>query len=253
MSTIDFSKMSDTALLDSKNRIDRSAFPANYVAAVAEIAKRGLTEEIPATASEDPYSPRPWLRCWARGIDGSLISFIFVLVWRLIFGFNDGNMLVSLAMILVFLCAYECASIHLTGTTLGKRIFGLYVKNKTGENPTWRESFLRTLSCLVWGSGFGILAPVTNLISYFRLKSTGTTKWDKFAGTVVMAKSMSLGQVLANLFIFYVVFGSASYMVTKFLYSTENAICASECKAMFLTGQLKGGIDANQCIQKMCK
>lgn len=72
-----------------------------------------------------------------------------------------GNPVVTVLVLLVLffpvmLLAEPC-ELALTGTTIGKAVFGLYPygrKKNGGRKPSWREAFSRTWRVLVYGYGF---------------------------------------------------------------------------------------------------
>ena len=215
MSTIDFSKLSDRDLLDSIIRIDKIRFSANYEAAVAEINKRGLSQTILEPFVIDPNLPRPWLRFWAKTFDSMIIILFYTIIYSLITREMESTTFSSSIGMWILFCLYECIIIHLTGTTLGKSTFGISVKTKSGQLPKLKDSLNRSLNCWIWGEGLGYFAPITNIISYFKLMSSGTTKWDNSSGTVVQTKGVSVGKL------FFMFIGIAGLIFLIFIIFTK--------------------------------
>ena len=239
------------------NRIDKLAHPANYQAAAAEIAKRGISQTTLKSIAIDPSVPRPWLRYWARTLDLVFIGLFLTLINLLITQNTENSSFLMSILVLVLFTAYEIVAIHLTGTTLGKNVFGISIKTKTDQLPTLRISTIRSLSCLFWGQGLWYLSFFTSIFWYFRLKSSGTTKWDHTAGTVVLTKGVDIRKLLLLFATFagliYLIFFFAFKLSTQISAQKINAVCINECKTLQSEGKLKEGLDLNQCIEQLCK
>lgn len=142
----------------------------------------------------------PWRRLGARLID----LWIFGLLFGLIVFYFGSRVSTDFALWLKntpeltigwaffpFVLGIEGVVIGVFGSTLGKMLLGVSVKNIDGSNPTIKEH-LKRLSGVYW-SGMGTGLPVICLIpmvrQYYRLKSMGATVYDghKF---VVYAKDI---------------------------------------------------------------
>lgn len=257
MSSIDFSQYTDRDLLDSFYRIDKLAHPANYQAAAAEIAKRGISQTTLESIAIDPSAPRPWLRYWARTLDLIFIGLFSTFIKLLITQNTENSTFLMSIVILVLFSVYEIVAIHLTGTTLGKNVFGISIQTKSEQLPTLQNSITRTLSCLLWGQGLWYFSFITNIVWYFRLKSTATTKWDQSAGTLVLTKGVELRKLLLMFATFvgliYLIFFFAIKFSTHNSAQEINATCINECKTLQMEGKLKEGLDLNQCIEQLCR
>lgn len=253
MSTVDFLKMSDQDLLDSVKRIDKEKFPQNYAAAVAEINKRGLSLNKVAQII-DPNRPRPWVRFWAKWIDMTLITNLTHLGY-ILFLSNVSYSYFWLFTILFF-SLYEIYSTHYFGTTLGKYIFSISIENKEGKKPTLKESLHRTFQYQIWGAGlFGLFSLFTYIFSYIKLTKTGTTRWDEASGTIVrMGKAFKLKLITIFLLSWALLLGYNFLTVVnkRQLHLNNKVECKLECKVMLEKGQLKKGVDYDQCIKSLC-
>ena len=125
-----------------------------------------LTAEEPAAAlpKEDTYHKvrAPWRRFFARHFDLFLYSSVWVLLGILLLGqspatetgsawMGAASFVSVIGMILLeplFLCAW--------GTTPGKWLLGLSVRNNTGSKLTYGEGIYRTVLALWHGAGFFI-------------------------------------------------------------------------------------------------
>ncbi len=67
------------------------------------------------------------------------------------------------------------------GTTFGKKIFGIFIRNENEELLTFKEAFTRTRQVIVFGMGLGI--PIVNLFtylrSYFKYKDKRKLQWEE--------------------------------------------------------------------------
>ena len=67
-----------------------------------------------------------------------------------------------------------------SGTSLGKRAMGLFVKSKTGKNPTLVEAFIRNISKIYW-----VLLFLDIIIGLATTQAYTQKFSDRFAGTSV--------------------------------------------------------------------
>lgn len=137
-----------------------------------------------SSSSEGGYSaaPRPWRRWFARIIDLYAVGFVFGVLFLLIGGGNKPNFdgLSFYAALLVFMVVAETFLIAVVGSTLGKSLLNIRVRDRDGTALTWRRSLSRTVG--VWVSGEGCLIPIVSLFTMLRqhnqLTANGTTTYD---------------------------------------------------------------------------
>ena len=128
-------------------------------------------ERPPAPASPryapptDQYVPpksaqHPWRRFFARRIDVLICSTVWLAVYELGFRWNQPNNIwttmlnVYAAWGLLFLLEPLC--LHFWGTTPGKAVFGISIRNKNGKKLTCYEALERTWQVFVQGNGLEI-------------------------------------------------------------------------------------------------
>lgn len=148
-------------------------------------------------ASDELGLARPWSRFWARIFDIFLYSFPIGLALGLIFptlfeaswtqGRAGAYVLGFLALPLVMIL--DAAVIAMTGTSPGKAIAGLKVRDLDGRKLTFETAARRNLQ--VYWKGLAIGLPILNLVAYgsgySAVKEAGLTSWDEDTGTRVLA------------------------------------------------------------------
>jgi uncharacterized RDD family membrane protein YckC len=132
-------------------------------------------------------------RIGARAVDMVLASVLSVSALALVIASTDGGLLVVL---LPVACAggavlYFVAQVHLWGTTIGKRVFGLRVARLWSDGtlpPTWKDAFIREFDRAAFLS-----IPVLNLLigaillfQMFKDRPYHQSKYDRAARTVVV-------------------------------------------------------------------
>lgn len=121
---------------------------------------------------------RPWKRYFARSIDLKVFYCAVAILYpkSLYINFIMFSWLIIFSWFLI-----EPVFLSLLGTTLGKFLFNITVRDLNGNKPKFYSAFIRSFQ--VWLTGYGLGAPFINLLtlsfSYSELKNTGTTVWDK--------------------------------------------------------------------------
>jgi len=119
------------------------------------------------------YEATYWPRFWARCIDMSLIWVLGSMIasvapdFRTLLPTTTGiliGLIVGLAFICATLLAYETLCISKFGSTIGKLIFGLRVRNEDGHLPTWKEAWRRSLGFLESGLYFMLFFPWLQIV-----------------------------------------------------------------------------------------
>jgi len=135
-------------------------------------------------SEEDTFEVHPWLRFWARNMDlmlfaillGYLLSFAPASVLKLI-----GRIQYIMPVSLLLWVLVEAILLSTWGTTPGKIIFGITIRDNNGNKPSFRSSLNRSASVWFWGMGCGInyVEVITEILSYKKLKDKGITRWDQ--------------------------------------------------------------------------
>ncbi|HEX3025678.1 MAG TPA: RDD family protein [Clostridia bacterium] len=126
---------------------------------------------------------RPWVRFFARMIDYVLIYSIIIFFLKImtpgLFALYQSVTYISIPA-LVWLII-EAILISTIGTTPGKWILRITVRNSDGSKLNFKNSLLRSL--MVFSCGYGLSLPyvniITSIISFIYLKSNKKTLWDK--------------------------------------------------------------------------
>lgn len=155
---------------------------------------------------EESASTYPWRRFFGRCIDSLIVPTVLAVVLPVIF--KDlyridveayfGSALGWFAILIVIFMLLEAAFLHTTSTTLGKFIFGIRVKAADGSRLTFLACIKRTLLVSVFGQACFVpgLAMISYSVSYYILRRSGTTPWDREVGSVVNCGPMSAARLL---------------------------------------------------------
>lgn len=168
------------------------------------------------TTVDEPMNiiKHPWRRFFARTFDLSLYGLIITSMQLLVFRMDTtGKPFASIIesfLACLIMVALEPALLSTIGTTPGKWIFGLVLRNRDGSKLTYFEGFSRTLG--VFGAGLGYGIPLYNIyteIKSYQICDAGEElPWDE--GFSYKLKDTSilrvLGFLLGNAIIFGLVF-----------------------------------------------
>jgi len=155
------------------------------------------------------YGLHPWRRLFARTLDLQMTGVILFLLALLpviffdrIFSFISADFLDSISKIpdLFFIVIYyflwtliEAFFISRFTTTPGKWIFGISVVSENENKLPYFVALDRAVQ--VWARGDGLGIPIvtlfTRILAYQRLKTTRSTFWDDYVGSVVIHKEWS--------------------------------------------------------------
>src|SRR3990167_7263957 len=144
---------------------------------LSEIEKNQAEEYLVPNAQSRPdiSNRRPWPRFFARAIDYTLLSTIFILITQREAGFIDGLTIQALSM------PIEALLLALFGTTIGKWLLRIEIRDINNNKPLFLNALKRSFYVFVYGCGLDI--PVINLFflgsSHNQLIDYGATKWDK--------------------------------------------------------------------------
>ena len=159
--------------------------------------------------------PTPWRRYAARSIDivvfgylgFTIIGFVFYSVapytadqFFSIFS-SPGGILIDIVVTALIGCVLGGVVIGLSGSSLGKLIFGLMVVDQNGRRIGAVQGIQRDLSVYLRGLGLGIplVSLITLWMSYSKLKDTGATSWDSEKNYTVWHRPSGPGQYTLNI------------------------------------------------------
>ncbi|WP_459195839.1 DUF6557 family protein [Wukongibacter baidiensis] len=150
---------------------------------------------------EQYQETHPWIRFWARSIDYIVIGIVLSFVWTLVPAhlgraiYSIQNIIYITPFVWIFI---ETVLISKTGTTIGKWILNIKIRDSKGELLSYKESFYR--SSLVWisGLGFGIhlVQILTQIHAYFKLQKSKTTMWDEKVNSQIIYGQIGVWRVL---------------------------------------------------------
>ena len=132
-------------------------------------------------ASSGPQT-RPWIRYWARMIDFMLFCFIVAIVLGVIYppALEIPDALFGI-LILILYNFIEPVMFAAWGTTPGKALLNVKVRNSNGAKLSFSDAFSRVLKVWFRGEGLGIpiVTFITHIIAYNNLTKQGVTSWDQ--------------------------------------------------------------------------
>ena len=136
----------------------------------------------------NPITPRPWRRLWARFLDLFILGGIPLVIWLLIWCYFFPNSNIKFSAI-IFAAVFESWLLSKHGTTPGKWLLGISVRESDGGKLTYDHAWKRAWSAL-WRS-MPIWFPPFGLLAYRDLKTKGATKWDRKGNYVVSCSQIS--------------------------------------------------------------
>ncbi len=136
-------------------------------------------------AYEKSVLKHPWIRYFARSLDLSLYSLLWMLVQRILLrwhiGGEIGQNLIDIILAIALMFLFEPLLLHIFGTTPGKWVFGLSMRTQDGAKLGYSLAFLRTLE--VWRGGLGFDIPIYNIVrmckSFSQCKRGEPMIWDE--------------------------------------------------------------------------
>lgn len=215
----------------ASSRRPSATIPSHSLAAEnvakGETLPRGTSDEVatPVASSEPPdqpvnddgwqsTSPAPWRRYFARMLDTTLFgSIISAVLAVLVMSFGAGvydklygtsgffhNSLVSSILVCAMALPLEALAIGLTGTSIGKWIFGVRITDVSGHAIGFVRAAHREIG--VFGIGLGAGIPIVSLFTlstaYRQLKDNGVSTWDKGQPWVVTYRPAGLWQLVLS-------------------------------------------------------
>lgn len=163
-------------------------------------------EPVPA----DIPKPKAYImrRFWARWLDLTAYGSL----WWLALYFSGRDIASALTSDWMLLPMYipwfvlESWLLHRYGTTPGKWLMGLRVRNEDNSLLSLSAAIKRSLRVMVSGIGFGwkLLSPICQLMSWFTTRRIGKPIWDYLGEHKVVAKPLVPLKTLALVCIFVV-------------------------------------------------
>lgn len=132
-----------------------------------------------------PENIRPWIRYWARYSDYGLFAILIsVLGWQInpkVMKFLSQHEFLF-SFLIIFLWVFVESNLLATfGTTPGKWLLNISLKDMNGKRLDFKTAFKRSLG--VWMGGMAIGIPILNfvalILSYNNLTKKGITTWDR--------------------------------------------------------------------------
>lgn len=140
---------------------------------------------------------RPWVRLGAKYIDLLLFSLIFD---EMIFFFLGVNSFGAFHAILGLLTWTLIEPFILTtcGTTLGKWLLRIEIRNIDGSKISYMKALVRSFG--IWVNGFGMGIPILSLMtlifSYARLYKKGITSWDQNGNFIILHQKIGILRIM---------------------------------------------------------
>ena len=169
-----------------------------------------LSYDYDALRAQDP---RLWARFWAKAFDLSLF-FIPVFIYHMavaaalsalwpqalvyvqnshLWAFTFGLFLI-LTQLLILFPVLEALTISLFGTTLGKALFGIRIRDLGGRKLGLGQSIMRSYGALLFGLGLTmpLIAIFTLWFSRNYVKANGIARWDENTNVDYRSKPVSI-------------------------------------------------------------
>ncbi len=185
----------------------RDEFVGRSAAPAPPELPQGYLERASATKAKSK-SPQPYFgrRFWARWMDLSVYS----AVWWLgmyVGGREIGEAIRNPWMLLSMYVPWfmlEAWLIHRFGTTPGKWLLGLKVRNDDESSLSLKASIWRSTRVMVTGIGFGwgLLSILCQGMSWFTTKRIGRPIWDYLGNHKVIGTSLNPFKIAAVVFLF---------------------------------------------------
>lgn len=160
-----------------------------------------------------PPVTAPWRRFFARVLDDLFYSYLWYLVLILVFKENpatSGTFFRILNTVIVFVLTYFFEPLQLSafGTTLGKFILGLSVRDNNDRKLSYKEAQTRTFQVL-W-HGCGLHLPIYSLFRYWKSYNTcichDTLPWEYDSNLIL--KDEKSGRTVIYLLVHVFIYGT---------------------------------------------
>jgi len=148
---------------------------------------------------------RPWVRYWARLIDviifGLVLGIFIGIFYPSALEMSENSLGIVMLLMYVFI---EPAMLASWGTTPGKAILKIRVRNSKGANLSYTEALTRSFKVYILGLGLGlpIVSLITNIVAYVRLTKEGITSWDEQGNFKVTHQIIGVWPIICIFFLF---------------------------------------------------
>ncbi len=186
-----------------------------------EIFKNDFDQKTESTSSveSDPTPPLPvqirlagkthlLRRFWARWLDMSVYAAAWWLLMYVV-GRDIGAMITNLWVVLTIFIPWFAAEswlLHRFGTTPGKWLLGIRVINEDDSKLSFKSSIWRSTRVMIAGVGFGwgVLAMICQLMSWFTTRRIGKPIWDYMGQHKVVVKPLGVFRVTLVVILFFI-------------------------------------------------
>lgn len=148
-------------------------------------------------------------RFWARMVD---VQIYITACWLFLYFTNRdiGAILMNPWLTLMFLASWipiEAALIYFHGTTPGKWLLGVRIRNDDGTALSGRQSAMRAFRVFVVGLGLGLpyLLPICLILSFWITQRMRRSIWDNMGAHRIDCKPLRISRYLAVVGIFFVI------------------------------------------------
>ncbi len=212
-------------LLDNLNVIDFGEFIARFwpvfiiiIGLLITFTKKEKKMDIIQQQINSPNKGsmkqiRPWVRYWAKTLDITLFALASMYIIS-IFSESLNDSLIEMneatlsILVLFFYIFYEAILHSLLGTTPGKSLLKIELRNSEGNALNFDIALKR--SFLVWLQGFGCGIPLISLICMLvqlgKLEKKGKTSWDAKYNLHVYHHIIGLGRTIITIISVLLVF-----------------------------------------------
>ena len=150
-------------------------------------------------------TPAPWRRFFARWLDVMLetwggMALVACLGLAFSFDFSGPAQLIAIEIltIAISVVVIDAAMLSSFGTTPGKWMMGVHVRNFDGSMLTFRQAVARNVGVVVIGYGLFVLFFITWLVSFQRLIQRGKTTWDEMGDYVVTTSPFDWSRLMTG-------------------------------------------------------
>jgi tetratricopeptide (TPR) repeat protein/uncharacterized RDD family membrane protein YckC len=184
--------------------------------------------------SNDPMyiEIRPWPRFWARILDYLLFITAAGFIYGKVTGsqISPGNSLwLNIAAIAAWVLI-EALLLCLLGTTPGKWLLNISVRDENGKKPGFGKALKRSLLVWLCGTlaGIPVISAVTLILSYWHLTKSRVTLWDSKAACSVTHDYMKSLKVFALIALISVI------TISQYLLPNNDRLMLGDFSTVFL-------------------
>ncbi|MBE6034475.1 MAG: RDD family protein [Clostridiales bacterium] len=182
-----------------------------------KISEKGTLADIGSDTHELSTCPYPWRRFFARMLDLSLYSLIWHAFTALVLNRNiENNFFISLInsfVMIGIMLLLEPILLSKCGTTLGKLVFGLIVRDLNGRKLTYKQGWHRTFGIFRKGMGYNI--PLYDLLimanCYDKCKTQKLLPWEK--NILYTIKDRKFNRIIVCIAIFILIYGMNALII----------------------------------------